>query len=157
MSGIVDRARALLTGVSGGLDGWRVARARMRLDGTVKVYGAREEHADGVGVKESIHIASSHDEIAPDNSVHLLLCVRFLARSHYPWMARAVRSGGFVLVYTFSAGCEAFGAPRDPNHILREGELDGVFGDAQGWEVLVDRVEALEDGRPVCAFLARKR
>lgn len=46
--------------------------------------------------------------------------------------------------------------PRDPNKVLRRGELARVFGERLGFEVVEDSVERLADGRPVACFLARK-
>ena len=52
-------------------------------------------------------------------------------------------------------GCEAFGRPKRKKHILRKGELSHFFGEA-GWNILMDEVRCLEDGRPVSYFVARK-
>lgn len=46
--------------------------------------------------------------------------------------------------------------PRDPNKILRRGELARYFGGRHGFEVVEDVVERLPDGRPVSCFLARR-
>ena len=49
-------------------------------------------------------------------------------------------------------GSEQFGSPRNPNFLLKPGELAQVFA---GAEILLDAVETLDDGRPVSAFIAR--
>ena len=46
-------------------------------------------------------------------------------------------------------GCEAFGRPRRKKHVLKAGELRDYFGVAGGWEILMDEVRSLDDGRPV--------
>lgn len=47
-------------------------------------------------------------------------------------------------------------SPRDPKRILRRGELAKYFTVHHGFEVVVDTVERLPDGRPIACFLARK-
>jgi hypothetical protein len=49
-------------------------------------------------------------------------------------------------------GSEKFGSPRNPNFLLKAGELAEVFA---GAAILLDAVETLDDGRPVSAFIAR--
>ena len=52
-------------------------------------------------------------------------------------------------------GCEntAIGRPRNPKFLLAPNELAEQF---KGFELLLDELELLEDGRPVSAFIARK-
>ena len=57
------------------------------------------------------------------------------------------------MYHTFMVGCEAFGRPRKPEHLLRIGELREVFA---GWDVLMDEVRPCSDGRPLSWFAARK-
>ena len=51
-------------------------------------------------------------------------------------------------------GCEktAVGRPRNPDFLLKPGELAGIFA---GFRVLLDEIEVLEDGRSVSAFIAK--
>lgn len=84
-----------------------------------------------------------------------LICVaRYLHRPLFPWMQRILKPGGIVIYQTFMQGCEntAIGRPRNPNFLLRPGELAEHFA---GAEILLDEVEILEDGRPVSAFICR--
>ncbi|KAJ3205836.1 hypothetical protein HDU67_008617 [Dinochytrium kinnereticum] len=159
MEGILDRARALFRNLGVRADRASALRAKFRLDGSLRAYDGGE------------HVVIPFGE----GEVDLLLCVRFLARTHFRWMRRMVRRGGFVLIYTFFEGAQEFGAPKDPNHILKVGELLREFGGRDGggesgvawcddpavedgsWEIVVDRVEHIPDGRPVQAFLARKK
>ncbi|MDX1353617.1 MAG: methyltransferase type 11, partial [Thiomicrorhabdus sp.] len=63
------------------------------------------------------------------------------------------RPGGFVLVQTFTEGAEEFASPKNPNFILKTAELTQVFA---GYNIIIDRIEKLADGRPVASFLAQK-
>lgn len=86
-----------------------------------------------------------------------LVCVaRYLHRPLFPWMQRILQPGGVVIYQTFMQGCEntAIGRPRNPNFLLRPGELVEQFA---GAEILLDEVENLDDGRPVSAFICRMR
>lgn len=76
-----------------------------------------------------------------------------MIRSIFPRIPRLVRPGGFVLWTAFLEG--AF-RPFNPNKLLKEGELRGLF-EGWGFDVLVDRMDRIEDGRPIQVFLARKR
>jgi hypothetical protein len=52
-------------------------------------------------------------------------------------------------------GCEqtAIGRPRNPKFLLAPHELAEHFN---GFDLVLDETELLEDGRPVSAFIARK-
>jgi hypothetical protein len=60
---------------------------------------------------------------------------------------------GVVLYHTFMVGSQAFGSPRNPNFLLKPGELATVFSD---FTVLLDEVVTLADGRPMTMFVARR-
>ncbi|KAI8850995.1 hypothetical protein BC829DRAFT_415704 [Chytridium lagenaria] len=174
MDGILNRARTLFSNLEVDESRYGLIRTKFRLDGSFRFYNDGDDSKENVSLSASITTKASSD-LESMETVDLLLCVRFLARTHYRWMRRMVRPGGYVLVFTFYEGAQAFGAPKDPNHILQPGELRNVAfkdlenvdmrQDAEGWdavldgswEVIVDRVEHIADGRPVQAFLARKR
>ena len=86
--------------------------------------------------------------------VQLVHIGRFLHRPLLPILRdRCVAPGGWIVYHTFMVGCEAFGRPRNPEHLLRVGELREVFA---GWEVLMDEVRPCTDGRPLSWFAARR-
>lgn len=85
-----------------------------------------------------------------------LICVaRYLHRPLFPLIRSLLKSGGVIIYQTFMQGCEqtVIGRPRNPKFLLAPHELAESF---QGFELLLDEIEALEDGRPVSAFVARK-
>ena len=89
-----------------------------------------------------------------DASFDLICVARYLHRPLFPWMKRILKPGGIVIYQTFMQGCEhtAIGRPRNPNFLLKPGELAEHF---TGAEILLDEVEILEDGRPMSAFICR--
>lgn len=89
-----------------------------------------------------------------DASVDLICVARYLHRPLFAWMKRLLKPGGIVIYQTFMQGCEhtAIGRPRNPNFLLRPGELAQQFA---GADILLDEVEILADGRPVSAFICR--
>ncbi|HEY9016863.1 methyltransferase domain-containing protein [Thiomicrospira sp.] len=89
----------------------------------------------------------------PTQSFDLILMNRFLNRALYPYMRAHTRPGGYVLIHTFAEGVEAFGSPRNPNLIVKKHELAKEFVE---FEVIVDKISRIEDGRPVASFLARR-
>lgn len=84
----------------------------------------------------------------------LITVGRYLHRPLFPTIKRLLKPGGVVLYQTFMQGCEdtAIGRPRNPNFLLKPGELAEIFEGATIW---LDEVEMLEDGRPVAAFIAQ--
>lgn len=85
-----------------------------------------------------------------------LICVaRYLHRPLFPLIRELLKPGGVIIYQTFMQGCEnaAIGRPRNPKFLLAPNELADQF---QGFELLLDELELLEDGRPVSAFIARK-
>lgn len=83
----------------------------------------------------------------------LVTVCRFLHRPFFPVLVDLLAPGGIVIFQAFMQGCELIGNPRNADHILKPGELAAVF---DGFEILLDEVEYLEDGRPLSAFIARK-
>lgn len=89
-----------------------------------------------------------------DSSFALVTVGRYLYRPLFPVIRRLLQPGGVILYQTFMQGCEntAIGRPRNPNFLLKPGELAAEFS---GAEMILDEVEQLADGRPVAAFVAR--
>ena len=84
-----------------------------------------------------------------------LICVaRYLHRPLFPAIKRLLKPNGILIYQTFMSGCEktAIGRPRNPKFLLKTGELTSIFNDA---EILLDKIDYLEDGRPVSAFIAQ--
>ena len=64
----------------------------------------------------------------PTNSYALILCVRYMQRSLFPQISRALRPGGLLLFETYTkAQLDFSGGPRDPAHLLDKGELRRAF------------------------------
>lgn len=85
-----------------------------------------------------------------------LICVaRYLHRPLFPLLRQLLKPSGIIIYQTFMQGCEhtEIGRPRNPKFLLAPQELAEHF---QGFEILLDEIEVLEDGRPVAAFIARK-
>ncbi len=89
----------------------------------------------------------------PDKAFDLITVVRYLNRETFPYLIESLKPGGYLLFQTFVEGVEKFESPKNPNFILKKGELAEVFS---GFEIIVDRIDELPDGRPVNSFIARK-
>jgi SAM-dependent methyltransferase len=67
-------------------------------------------------------------ENLPANSYALILCVRYIERSLFPQICRALRPAGMLLFETYTkAQLDFAGGPRDPAHLLDKGELRRAF------------------------------
>jgi len=65
----------------------------------------------------------------PENAYGAVLVFRYLHRPLMPFIRNAVRPGGFVFYETYTVDQRRFGKPRNPDHLLRPGELEGWFHD----------------------------
>jgi SAM-dependent methyltransferase len=58
-----------------------------------------------------------------------VVVTNYLWRPLLPALAAAVAPGGVLIYETFGRGNEAYSRPRNPDHLLRPGELIAAFGD----------------------------
>lgn len=63
----------------------------------------------------------------------VVLVFRYLHRPLIPVLRACLAPGGMLVYETYLEGQQAYGKPRNPDHLLRRGELAAWFGD---WEVL---------------------
>ena len=76
-----------------------------------------------------------------------VVVVNYLWRPLFPALIAAVAPGGVLLYDTFGVGQERFGRPRNPDHLLRPGELlEAVRGKLE-----VRAYECGEVGEPIAA------
>jgi SAM-dependent methyltransferase len=88
----------------------------------------------------------------PTSRCSLILCVRYLQRSLFSQICRALRPGGMLLFETYTkAQLDFSGGPRDPEHLLNPGELRRAFPEL---EVVFYRELRAEQG---IASLAAKK
>lgn len=69
----------------------------------------------------------------PGEKFGTILVFRYLHRPLFTAIKEAVRPGGLVLYETFTTDQPRFGRPRNPDYLLRQGELQSTFRD---WEIL---------------------
>lgn len=89
----------------------------------------------------------------PARSYDLVLCIRYLQRSLFPQICRALRPGGVLLYETYTwAQLEFEGGPRHPAHLLEAGELRKAFP-----ELCVFFYRELRAGQGIASLAAQKR
>lgn len=88
-----------------------------------------------------------------DQSFDLICVVRYLHRPLFPYIKRLLKPKGYIVYQTFMQGCEAFGSPKNPNFLLKPNELADIF---DHYQIIVDEVIQLDDGRPMSMFIAQK-
>ena len=95
----------------------------------------------------------------PGRQFDLIVVANYLYRPLFPAIRRSLTPGGVLLYETFAEGNERFGRPRNPDFLLRPGELLEAFRDLQvvayehGIETtprpaVRQRLAALADGEP---------
>ncbi len=88
----------------------------------------------------------------PANRYAVILCVRYLQRSLFSQISRALRPGGMLLFETYTeAQLDFSGGPRDPAHLLHNGELQKAFPEL---DVIFYRELRAEQG--IASLAARK-
>lgn len=88
----------------------------------------------------------------PSRAFALVLCIQYLDRRLMPEIERALQRGGTVLFETYTTAQLAFdGGPRNPDYLLRPGELRRSF---PGLETIFYR--ELNAGQGIASILARK-
>lgn len=88
----------------------------------------------------------------PEHSYDLILCIRYLQRSLFPQICRALRPGGMLLYETFTrAQLDFEGGPKDPSHLLKPGELREAFH-----ELCVLFYRELRAGQGIASLAAQK-
>ncbi|CAN8140570.1 tellurite methyltransferase [uncultured Thiomicrorhabdus sp.] len=83
----------------------------------------------------------------------LIIGVRYLNRELLPQLKEQLAEGGYILWQTFIDIGEELSSPKNPSFLLQPDELKQVFS---GFEVFVDRIARIEDGRPLNTFIAHK-
>lgn len=84
----------------------------------------------------------------PGRQFAAVVVVNYLWRPLWPALLAAVEPGGLLLYETFAVGNERFGRPRNPDFLLREGELREVAQQA-GFAV-VEYAHGEEGDPPTC-------
>lgn len=69
----------------------------------------------------------------PSETYGAVLVFRYLHRPLIPGIRKALVQGGILLYETFTVDQARFGRPKNPDHLLKPGELLGWFED---WQVL---------------------
>ena len=151
------RPSVLDIGCGGGRDAIYLAKNKMNviaIDHEPKVLKRSKALANLSGANVKFKCCDIKKEgCLPKQSFDLMTVVRFLNREIFTYIHDFIRPGGFVLIQTFTEGVEKFESPKNPNFILKKGELAEVFA---GYNIIIDRIETLDDGRPVVSFLAQK-
>lgn len=155
-----NSGQAVDIGCGGGRDsvflaqhGWQM----IAIDREQRVLSGAKQLAQSISSELAIDWRACSVESAPclpQHPLDLIVMVRFLNRSIVAKMSQMLKPGGYVVIQTFVEGVEKMGSPKNPNFILRKGELAKTFS---AFDVIVDRIDSLTDGRPVASFIAQKR
>jgi SAM-dependent methyltransferase len=151
------RPTALDLGCGGGRDavflakhGWQV----LGIDQEARVLKRAKQLASRSGASVKFKCCDlKKAECFPNTQFNAVLVVRYLNRNLFAQIDAALAPEGFLVYQTFTEGVEAFGSPKNPNFILAHDELREIFA---SYQIIVDRIDKLEDGRPVVSFIAQK-
>ena len=87
-----------------------------------------------------------------------ILVFRYLHRPLMPAIREAIDPGGLLVYETFTIEQPRFGRPKNPDFLLRPGELEDMFGD---WDILhsfegVTASETSDKEQAIARIVARK-
>ena len=90
----------------------------------------------------------------PPDSYGTILVFRYLHRPLIPYIKKGLKDGGLIFYETFTIEQPPFGKPRNPDFLLKPGELHGWF---QDWDVIHSFEGILENPkRAVAQIVCRK-
>jgi tellurite methyltransferase len=139
----VDWSAAALEILEARAQAWKIPVRRIQ-----KIVEARHATRAGIDLLQ----ADLEGIELPANRFSVILCVRYLQRSLFPQICRALRPAGMLLFETYTKAQLAFpGGPRDPAHLLNTGELRRAFPEL---EVVFSRELRAEQG--IASLAARK-
>ncbi len=116
----------------------------------------RLSHEAGVTVRcRTVDLEREGINPLPKNHYGGILVFRYLHRPLIGCIRKALMKGGLLVYETFTLAQAAYGRPRNPDHLLRPGELRAWFAD---WEIIHD-IEGYRDDPPraVAQLVCRKR
>ena len=90
----------------------------------------------------------------PEDCYGAILVFRYLYRPLFPYIRKALRAGGLLVYETFTVEQTQYGRPRNPDHLLRPGELHQAFAD---WEILHSFEGVKENPRRAVAQLVCRK
>ncbi len=151
------RLTALDIGCGGGRDAVFLAKHGIQvlgIDQEIRVLKRAKQLANRTGASVKFKCCDlKKDGCFPKSIFDVITVVRYLNRDLFAQIDAALAPSGYLIYQTFAEGAEAFGSPKNPNFILAHDELRKVFSD---YQIIVDRIDKLEDGRPVASFIAQK-
>lgn len=103
------------------------------------------------GLNIGTHTADLGTWDPPAGTYDVVVQVRYLQRTLFPALKRAIKPGGVALLETFLIDQREYGHPKNPDFLLARGELRATFA---GWEIL-DAEEGRLDTETTPAFLSR--
>lgn len=137
------------------MHGWQMTGIDLRSEMLEKAQAlaTRQQVSISTWQRDCEQIEDPFSDLA-DASVGLIHVARYLHRPLFPVFNRLLAPQGYMVYHTFMQGCEVFGSPKNPRFLLAPHELAKVFSD---YQILLDEVITLADGRPMSAFIARKK
>lgn len=135
------------------MQGWQMKGIDLRLEMLEKAQAlaTRQQVSITTWQRDCEQLEDPLSDLA-DASVGLINVARYLHRPLFPVFRRLLAPQGYLIYHTFMQGCEAFGSPKNPRFLLAPNELATIFSD---YQILLNEVITLADGRPMSAFIAR--
>ena len=92
----------------------------------------------------------------PENCYDAVINIRYLERLLFPSMARALKPGGLLIFETFLIDQQQFGHPRNPDFLLKHGELREAFQSLDALHYDEGLVTAEKDASYMARLVARR-
>jgi len=154
------RGRVLDLAAGNGRNALFLARRGNAVDAIdISFTGLRTARATADAERIELHVVQADLECFPlpvaryDAAIN----IRYLQRSLFEPLQKAVKPGGIVLFETFLVGQQAFGHPRNPAFMLQHDELPRAFANCEILFYSEGLVENADGRAYVARLLARRR
>ncbi len=122
----------------------------------VKQYTINAEHQQYMNLW-SVDFEQENDFPLANKNFAAIMVFRYLHRALFDQIKQAILPAGLIIYETFTTEQAQFGRPKNPNFLLKLGELQDIFS---GWEVLHSFEGIIEsasgDKQAIAQIVARK-
>lgn len=107
---------------------------------------------ENVNIKTTVADLETGFRIPPDQ-YDVIICFYYLHRPLIPEIKQGLRAGGIAVYETYNSDQAEWGRPKNPDHLLKPGELLSMFSE---YRILRYREWVIEPRKAIASIIARK-
>lgn len=154
---LLPKGRVLDLAMGSGRNSVYLAREGFEVEG-VDISAEAVSKAQTLASRENVKIKTTiadleTDFIIPANRYDVIICFYYLHRPLIPEIKRGLRPGGIAVCETYNSDQAEWGRPKNPDHLLKAGELLNMFCE---YRILRYREGVIEPRKAIASIIARK-